>query len=456
MLFGYNLFSNLFKIVSVYRNGDKEIKQGVMYIKLPDAKEEVFSFFNWLFLHPNLYENHAIIAHEKTHIRQGHSYDILFFELLRCLNWFNPLVYKLFTTVKLNHEYISDREASTILTNKYEYATLLIQHAYVPREQLSHSAFTQSQLEQRIKQLGKQESKTKAVVKYLMVLPIAGVLFFISAFKVEKSYGFIHVLIDQTPTIRTYPYQQITSAPQQKGKATTPVEATAKIANKGKNEGIGSRTPILTAKGGSTSELISGPGVLDQIAAELATQGKRLYARDYMMHWTINKNNLLIRKVTHGVLSGTVAQLFRGDLADTLYVDQGYYKIKDQVVTISTDNLMIGYANGNQNSNKKLIIIDAFKRKIVHILAHVDIRTFGTVYKVVTNPDYGYVKRESSLSVDTLASNYVDMKTVNANYQYIMASLNSRVREAKITANEIITNETKTPKEDPWQPGIIW
>ncbi len=452
LLFCYKLCISLYKIITIYRIAEKQITNNVTYIKLPHAKKEVFSFFNWLFFHPDMYSNQVIIAHEKTHIRQGHSYDVLFFELLRCFNWFNPLIYKLLKDTKLNHEYISDREASKALMNKYDYANLLIQYAYVPSETFSHSAFTQTQLEQRIKQLGRKQSKRKSIVKYLAFFPLIGLLFFISAFKVDKSYGLINFRIDQTPSSIIKPYRQIISTAQQKGTVTTPVETTLKVAYKRKNDSIVSRVPTVTEPDGLTSELIGGPRALDQIVVELAAQGKRLYARDYMMHWTINKGNLSIRKPTHGVLSGTEAQLFRGDLADTLYVDQGYYKIKDQVVTILTDNLMIGYAKGNQNSNKKLIIIDALKRKIVNTISNVDIRTQGTVYNVIVNRDFGYVKND----IDTLATKYVDMKVVNAKFKYIMVSLNSRVREAKVTANEIITNETKIPKDDPWQPGIIW
>ena len=454
LLFCCKLLFHLYKIINIYRKGEKEIQDHITFVKLPYAKEEVFSFFNWLFLHPNLYQNHVIIAHEKTHIRQGHSYDVLFFELLRCLNWFNPLLYHLFTAAKLNHEYIADQETSTVLINKYDYANLLIQYAYVPREPLSHSAFTQTQLEQRIKQLGRPQSKRKVRVKCLMLFPIIGLLFFISAFKVEKSYGLINFVVDETTRPQAHVSRPITLPLDEKNVRMAPEQKIIKEVGWQKIKTDSARqvsTPITN--GAATSELISGVGALHQIAVELAAQGKKLYGRDYMLYWTSNKGNLPIRKAIHGVLSGTEAQLFRGSVADTLYVDEAYYQIKGNVVEVSTDNLMVGYADGKQNDQKKLIVVDALKRKIVHTLNNVDIRTWGTIYKVVVNPDYGYVKETKP--TDTLTK-YVDLKVENANFKYIMVSLNSRVREAKITANEIITNETKIPKEDPWQPGIIW
>ena len=53
------------------------------------------SFFRYLFLQEEAYMNRLvppeIIAHELTHLRQKHSFDILFIELLRILFWFNPI-----------------------------------------------------------------------------------------------------------------------------------------------------------------------------------------------------------------------------------------------------------------------------------------------------------------------------------------------------------------------------
>lgn len=456
LYFTCGLLLNLYKIIKAYRQGEKEVKQGIVYIKLLDDKQEVFSFFNWLFLHANLYTNRTVIVHEQTHIKQGHSYDVLFFELLRCLNWFNPLVYKISKAVKLNHEYIADLEAIMTVPRKYDYANMLIKHSYVPKEQLSHSAFTQSQLEQRIKQLGKSQSKNKAVFKCLLIFPIVGLLFFLSAFKVEKSYGFFNFTIGDLSEVKTENVKLTTGLSLQKSSEKYIKEKHIKPANKKANTKDSLPRVYSAMFNAQKSELINGPRSLDQIAKELALQGKKLYARDYMLYWTTNLEKLAIRKVMHGVLSGTEAQLFRGELADTLYIDEGFYKIKNHTLTIATDNLMVGYANGKQNRTKKLIVIDALKRKVIHSLPTVDIRTRGTIYKVEINPDFGYVKQDLKPLADTVAPKYVDMKVVNAKFPYIMVSFNSRVREAKVTADEIFTNETNIPKEDPWQPGIIW
>jgi len=450
-IFLFNLSVNLYKIITIYNAADKKRAYHITYVNLLDKKTEIFSFFNWLFLHPNMYANKAIMEHEKTHIKQGHSYDVLFFELLRSFNWFNPFIYRLAKDVKLNHEFIADQEATKILSSKYDYANLLIQYAYVPKERLSHSAFTESQLEQRIEQLGRNPSKKSSIINYLTVFPLVSLLFFIAAFKVEKSYGIVHIIIDRnSPQTRSEKVGLISISNQVKAEVPSK-EVSKPIYKKSIDSVKNNSIPMVNQL---TSELIKGPRLLDQLAEELAKEGKKLYGRDYMLHWTINHSKTPIRKVTHGVLSGTEAQLFRGELADTLYIDEGFYKIKNNVVNVSTDNLMISYADGIQTSQKKLIVIDALKREIIHSLANVDIITKGTIYKVEVNPDFGYVNKDKL--VDSLKPKYVDMKAANAKFPYIMVSFNSRVREARVTANQIITNETNLPKDDPWQPGIIW
>ena len=48
------------------------------------------------------------MKHELTHIRQKHSYDIVFIELLNILFWLSPMVYLYKKSLKNVHEYLAD------------------------------------------------------------------------------------------------------------------------------------------------------------------------------------------------------------------------------------------------------------------------------------------------------------------------------------------------------------
>ncbi|MDP5077468.1 MAG: peptidase M56, partial [Nonlabens sp.] len=65
------------------------------------------SFWNRIFVSKKQYEQDLIptvvLEHEKTHLDQKHSLDVLFVELLLVLFWFNPVLYMLRYAIKLNH-----------------------------------------------------------------------------------------------------------------------------------------------------------------------------------------------------------------------------------------------------------------------------------------------------------------------------------------------------------------
>ena len=65
-----------------------------------------FSFFNKILIPQHQVKSgnlRPIIIHEVAHIRQGHSFDILFIEIMSILLWFNPFVWLFRKAVRQNH-----------------------------------------------------------------------------------------------------------------------------------------------------------------------------------------------------------------------------------------------------------------------------------------------------------------------------------------------------------------
>ncbi|TPG67113.1 M56 family metallopeptidase [Hymenobacter nivis] len=52
-----------------------------------------------------------VLAHEAAHVRQGHTYDVLWLESWRAVLWFNPFIYPLVRALALTHELLADRAA---------------------------------------------------------------------------------------------------------------------------------------------------------------------------------------------------------------------------------------------------------------------------------------------------------------------------------------------------------
>lgn len=128
-----------------------------------------FSFFNKMFLGKAIKQYESIERHEQIHIEQGHSYDILFMELFKSLNWFNPLVYTMTKEIKFQHECIADELSSE---DKVAYAELLVAHAMkVPHNVLVHEFSNQSFLKKRIIMLFKNKSSKNKRYLYLGIVP---------------------------------------------------------------------------------------------------------------------------------------------------------------------------------------------------------------------------------------------------------------------------------------------
>lgn len=140
------------------------------------------SFFNKIKVSEHLPSRESIIKHEEVHALQLHSADVIIFELISIINWFNPVVYAYKKSVKYIHEFIAD-EAASIDSGKSEYALLLVSNAFgVQNEQLTNNFYNQSLLKKRIIMLHKTKSRRTALLKYGLTAPLfAAMLVFSSA-----------------------------------------------------------------------------------------------------------------------------------------------------------------------------------------------------------------------------------------------------------------------------------
>ncbi|WP_299684099.1 M56 family metallopeptidase [uncultured Dokdonia sp.] len=164
LLFGYKIvqFTHLFRF--------KE--KGKRIIIVPDSTV-AFTFFNYVFLGEKLspLSRKRILAHEYIHIKQRHTLDLLFFEVLRIVFWFNPLVYIYQKEITLVHEYLADGHAVANTSKKQYYEELL--NTVFDTKQMSfiNPFFNHSIIKKRIIMLQKTKSKKIAKAKYLFLVP---------------------------------------------------------------------------------------------------------------------------------------------------------------------------------------------------------------------------------------------------------------------------------------------
>ena len=143
-----------------------------------------YSFLTRKSVDPGLPGQEVINHHEDVHLKQFHSLDVLLFEIIAIINWFNPVVYLYKRALRDNHEYLADEAAADYQGDKEGYSLLLLSAAFkVSPQALTNSFFSkQSLLKKRIYMLHKEKSKRAAILKYGLYLPLfSGMLLLSSA-----------------------------------------------------------------------------------------------------------------------------------------------------------------------------------------------------------------------------------------------------------------------------------
>ncbi len=73
-------------------------------------------------------EGKKIFRHEMFHVRQLHSLDNMFMQIVLCFAWFNPFFHIIKRELSAIHEFLAD-EFATEEADKYDYAEYLVTHA---------------------------------------------------------------------------------------------------------------------------------------------------------------------------------------------------------------------------------------------------------------------------------------------------------------------------------------
>jgi len=137
-----------------------------------------FSFGNSIFINPGLHsetELQEIIRHEFVHVKQVHSIDIIWGELLCLLNWYNPFAWLLKRSIRQNLEFIADHKVLENGIAKKEYQYLLLK--VIGNNQYSiANQFNFSSLKKRIAMMNKLKTAKVHLVKFLLMLPVLGII----------------------------------------------------------------------------------------------------------------------------------------------------------------------------------------------------------------------------------------------------------------------------------------
>lgn len=179
LAFMIHFIIGLIKILKLKNKSYKIVIEGITVCKIPQ-ENPVFSFFKTVFLNEtifnNLKDNKAIWLHEKAHVKQFHSFDVLLVEVMKIIFWFHPLIYLYRKNIKMNHEYLADQEVLKETDNISDYQHKLIDHIE-QTQMLLVSTFNYKLTQRRIIMMTiKTKKLTKLAVKLFTFFAVAGIL----------------------------------------------------------------------------------------------------------------------------------------------------------------------------------------------------------------------------------------------------------------------------------------
>ncbi|NND78590.1 MAG: M56 family metallopeptidase, partial [Maribacter sp.] len=200
IVFGFKFFKNLSQIIQRIRKNPKLRINRITNVLLRD-RIIPHTFFNYIFLNKHKFEAKEIpsevLLHEETHAKQKHSLDVLLIEFIQVLFWFNPFIYTLKKLIKLNHEFLADREVLRKGVKPSKYQNILLEfssNSFQPQlanainysstrltvfgKTFSIGLSAVGQVKKRFTVMKTQTSKKSIVLRSLLILPLFALLLF--------------------------------------------------------------------------------------------------------------------------------------------------------------------------------------------------------------------------------------------------------------------------------------
>ncbi|QED38792.1 blaR1 peptidase M56 [Antarcticibacterium arcticum] len=177
----YQNLSRLFRFKTLTAEGEVRI------IEIPNSTLAC-TFYRTVFIGDKLTETERqnILSHELVHVKEGHSLDLIFFEVLKVVFWFNPLVYIYQIKIAAVHEFIADAAVVETSGRRSYYEQLLNSAFNTKNISFINQFFNHSLIKKRIVMLQKSRSKSISKARYFIVFPIILAMLTIVACSVEK------------------------------------------------------------------------------------------------------------------------------------------------------------------------------------------------------------------------------------------------------------------------------
>lgn len=188
VLFLVLLLVRLAKAFSLFRSCSPVLTEDIPVVLLEGNQSGSFSFFNRIFISRTDFEHHfdTVYRHERIHVSQKHSLDILLTELCQVFLWFNPAMRLYKHAFQEVHEFLADTSAA----DRESYARFLVSYAMSATDKLplAHPFLSRLTLKQRIRMLYRERDSGYTLGRYLLIIPVAAAVVALTA---SRQYVYI-------------------------------------------------------------------------------------------------------------------------------------------------------------------------------------------------------------------------------------------------------------------------
>ena len=157
-----------------------------------DAKGTPFSFFNSIFwnkaIELNSISGQKIFNHEVAHIKEKHSYDKVFMNVVLIFFWINPFFWLIQKELAMIHEFIADKQALED-NDLNSFAEMILQTVYPGKQFPLTNNFFHSPIKRRLIMFTKNKNPKMTYLSRLLALPLVAVIFMAFTFKMKTIYN---------------------------------------------------------------------------------------------------------------------------------------------------------------------------------------------------------------------------------------------------------------------------
>lgn len=215
-------------------------------VRILNDKISPFSFWKNIYVNPELHKAqdlNNIIEHEKIHVEELHTLDIILAEISLVFYWFNPGVWLIKRAVKENIEFITDAKILKRGVDRKAYQYSLLDVGTLENPVTIINNFNLSDLKKRIRMMNVKRSSKVNLTRYMFVLPVilcVSLAFTIDKKDIENKFDSVKDILDENKIVIKKPTLAV---PELKKTQLARVNSNQKI----KKDSISSIVNILRA-----------------------------------------------------------------------------------------------------------------------------------------------------------------------------------------------------------------